>query len=355
MPGSTLRHSLAGILIGCLTQGSVAVVAAGDTLAATAPGGADSVIFRGIPYSFLGDATLTLDGTPESGTLTVDNIGLSGLDGLSAELPDACFHAAFWEPLPASDDGDLLRLRIRGQAFASPDTLLGKLVFQDTGPDLELSVDLLPSGGIVSQIRVKDGSTVLYNGLIADTGVVAHVGGWPTEFSLESACSDAYYTSITFQWDTPTTVSIPDGPTVSARSIEIVSMAFFATFSRLEMEAAGIPSMTILDAGVRLVGGGAEDNAVPSRLSLAAGVPNPFNPQTEIRFSLAGAAPVLLTVHDARGSLVKTLLRQEETAGTHAVTWDGTDEAGRDLGSGTYIVRLESGTDARSRKVTLVR
>jgi hypothetical protein len=68
--------------------------------------------------------------------------------------------------------------------------------------------------------------------------------------------------------------------------------------------------------------------------------PNPFNPSTVLRFSLARDADVDLTVYDVRGRLVRDLGTRSWTAGEHDVVWDGRDGRGRSLASGVYQVRL---------------
>ncbi len=86
--------------------------------------------------------------------------------------------------------------------------------------------------------------------------------------------------------------------------------------------------------------------------------PNPFNPSTRLRFALAHEAVVALAVYDPRGRLVRDLGADTWTAGEHAVTWDGRDDAGRAAASGVYYVRLvgEGGTGSivATRAVTLL-
>jgi plastocyanin len=84
--------------------------------------------------------------------------------------------------------------------------------------------------------------------------------------------------------------------------------------------------------------------------------PNPFNPRTEIRFTLAEAGMVDLEVFDARGRLVRTLLRGDSRgAGGHRVVWDGTDAAGAAAPSGTYLFRVRAGRNVEVVKGALVR
>jgi hypothetical protein len=69
--------------------------------------------------------------------------------------------------------------------------------------------------------------------------------------------------------------------------------------------------------------------------------PNPFNPRTVVSMHLGQAGPVLLLVYAANGALVRTLIRGSLPSGTHRIVWDGTDDAGVELGSGVYWIRLE--------------
>jgi hypothetical protein len=92
--------------------------------------------------------------------------------------------------------------------------------------------------------------------------------------------------------------------------------------------------------------------AVPSSL---VAVPNPCNPMSEIRFSLAAPADVALDIFDVRGRKVKTCFKGSADAGDHQSRWDGSDDAGRIMPSGVYLVRLRAGAREESMRLTLVR
>jgi hypothetical protein len=87
-------------------------------------------------------------------------------------------------------------------------------------------------------------------------------------------------------------------------------------------------------------------------------VPNPFNPATELRFNLPQDGPVTITVHDARGCRVQTLLKAHRPAGDLRLRWSGTDDAGRRQAGGTYFFRLtcrdREGTRQIVRKAVLL-
>jgi hypothetical protein len=82
--------------------------------------------------------------------------------------------------------------------------------------------------------------------------------------------------------------------------------------------------------------------------------PNPFNPLTRVEFALETAGPVSLDVYDMQGRLVRRLVAAEMAAGPQSVVWDGLDGAGRKVGSGVYLARLQAnGTMAEHKMVML--
>jgi hypothetical protein len=83
--------------------------------------------------------------------------------------------------------------------------------------------------------------------------------------------------------------------------------------------------------------------------------PNPFNPSTEIRFSLPHRCAVRLNVFDAAGRLVRVLHNGILGPGGHSIVWDGTNNAGRAVGSGVYFYRLCAGKEAISKKMVLLK
>jgi hypothetical protein len=94
---------------------------------------------------------------------------------------------------------------------------------------------------------------------------------------------------------------------------------------------------------------------LPGRLALAQNHPNPFNPKTEIRFTVHRAGHGALQVFNVKGELVRTLLRGHLATGPHAVSWDGLDEAGRQSPTGVYFYRLSLNGESDVRKMMLVK
>lgn len=93
----------------------------------------------------------------------------------------------------------------------------------------------------------------------------------------------------------------------------------------------------------------------PDVLQLEQNVPNPFNPETTIRFSLPQSQPVDLAIYDLAGQTVATLARTDYPAGYHTLNWDGRDQQGRAVASGVYLYRLSTPTTTQTRKLLLLR
>ena len=93
----------------------------------------------------------------------------------------------------------------------------------------------------------------------------------------------------------------------------------------------------------------------PKKISLLGNHPNPFNPNTTIEFELYRHGLVRLEIFNFVGQRVATLLNGPLDAGTYHRTWNGKDENGNILPSGTYVVYLQAGTQKESRSMTLLK
>lgn len=93
----------------------------------------------------------------------------------------------------------------------------------------------------------------------------------------------------------------------------------------------------------------------PAAFIVQGAAPNPFNPRTEIRFSLAEPRPVRVTVLTVDGRRVATLADRTFGAGAQAVAWDGRGDGGQALESGTYLFVVEAGGERRGGRFTLLK
>jgi hypothetical protein len=99
----------------------------------------------------------------------------------------------------------------------------------------------------------------------------------------------------------------------------------------------------------------AEMLVAPLVSALTTVYPNPCNPRADIAFELAERQPVRLCLHDLRGRRVRVLVDDVLPHGAHRCVWDGRDDGGRGVASGTYVVRFTTADRIDSRKILLVR
>jgi FlgD Ig-like domain len=90
-------------------------------------------------------------------------------------------------------------------------------------------------------------------------------------------------------------------------------------------------------------------------LTLAQNIPNPFNPETTIGFSIPSSSRVVLAIYRVDGSRVRTLLERTMPGGVYRETWDGRDARGNPSPSGVYFCRLTAGSKSLTRKMVLAR
>ncbi len=93
----------------------------------------------------------------------------------------------------------------------------------------------------------------------------------------------------------------------------------------------------------------------PLRFSLGVNYPNPFNPVTTIPFQLDRETHIQLQILDIQGRLVRSLLDTKLQPGDHLVRWDGRDNDGASLPSGTYFCELKSGLSKAITKLLLIK
>jgi hypothetical protein len=97
---------------------------------------------------------------------------------------------------------------------------------------------------------------------------------------------------------------------------------------------------------------------LPEGYVLEGNYPNPFNPATTIRFSLANEARVSLVVFDVTGRKITTLVNDRQLAADrHEYLWNGEDTAGRVVASGVYFYRLivNAGESVQTRRMLLIK
>jgi M6 family metalloprotease-like protein len=110
------------------------------------------------------------------------------------------------------------------------------------------------------------------------------------------------------------------------------------------------------------------DNVVQKQTALLSNYPNPFNPETIIRFTVVSEQRianseqketskqrVTIDIYNSRGRKVRSLVDGEYATGEHNIVWDGTDDNGSSVGSGVYFYRMSAGDYNETRKMLLIK
>jgi hypothetical protein len=91
---------------------------------------------------------------------------------------------------------------------------------------------------------------------------------------------------------------------------------------------------------------------LPEQFILENNYPNPFNPETNISFTVPNNGNINLTVYNVMGQKVYTIVDGYTRAGNHSVKWNGLDQNSNEVSSGIYFYSLKS--DAGSITKTMV-
>lgn len=157
---------------------------------------------------------------------------------------------------------------------------------------------------------------------------------------------------------------LPGGPGIAFDAVDNAYLTDFGndsvyvyspTHQRLHAYAVGDGplSIAIYEPGGNSIA--PEDRTVAQQFLLYPNFPNPFNPETTIRFDLRRSLPVRLEVYNLAGQRIRTLVNGRLSAGLHAVQWDGHNDAGIPAPSGIYFYRLQAGSEWRARPMHLIR
>ncbi len=99
-----------------------------------------------------------------------------------------------------------------------------------------------------------------------------------------------------------------------------------------------------------------EMEIIPKQLTLYPNFPNPFNPETVIKFSIPTEMPVYLAVYNVLGQQIRALYTgQRLKRGYHTIIWKGENDGGVPQASGIYFLVLRAGREVKTRKMMLIR
>lgn len=137
-------------------------------------------------------------------------------------------------------------------------------------------------------------------------------------------------------------VSYTTGPVVSYIDEEI-------------MITANDPDNPVLIIPIVVGTGNSDVNISPVANNLDRNYPNPFNPETTIRFSIKEGGNVQLNVYNLKGQLIRSLVNAQLSAGQHRIVWNGKDNNGNAVASGIYLYKMETANYSSMQKMMLMK
>lgn len=252
-------------------------------------------------------------------------------------------------------------IRIRDGLQRCNDVLLG--LYWSTGGGHAVTLDgvfhgITPTGRRLIDFRDPWSGDLQYAEIDTASGFLeqAYTAGQPwTAFLGTSMLVAPREQSIAFGYpgDLVYDGPLPEGPPYVI-PIELLNPGYYM------IQLIGVNGMghahTLTGMVRRLLPADVDDQApLPLALQLRPCTPNPFQAETEIAFALPAAAHATIEVYSVTGRKVRTLLDGRAEAGTHRITWDGTDDLRKDAPAGVYYIRLSTPVDRIVRSVTLIR
>jgi hypothetical protein len=109
------------------------------------------------------------------------------------------------------------------------------------------------------------------------------------------------------------------------------------------------------DEAQKAMSGAHAEPALPEQFMLQQNIPNPFNPETEIRYSIPEEGRITLKIYDLLGKEIITLADGVKSAGHYRVQWNSLDQHGNPVPSGVYVYRLTCGNHVEQKKMILIK
>ncbi len=165
--------------------------------------------------------------------------------------------------------------------------------------------------------------------------------------------------ALTAMADAIATIEYGSGNVGAVRSSYGEGKSFFCGFAYegIDTEATRHAFMTQamlwFDGELTPVG----DMVAPLLASIPYASPNPFNPQTNIRFEVGGSQSVQaeVTIYNVKGQAVRNLMQGSVSPGPQNLVWDGRNNDGRTLATGIYMARVRLADESKTVKMTLVK
>lgn len=107
--------------------------------------------------------------------------------------------------------------------------------------------------------------------------------------------------------------------------------------------------------GLSLLSVNSDKTTLPDKFFVSSNYPNPFNPSTKIDIQTVTQSNLNVSVFDAKGRLVNTLINKNKAPGFYSLKWDGVNSNGRNVPTGVYFIQVKSGENIDTQKVAFIK
>ncbi len=168
--------------------------------------------------------------------------------------------------------------------------------------------------------------------------------------------TDMYIIRTNANGDTIWTKTVGGDQYEYAYSVEQTSDGGYIVVGRTSSYGSGMDDFYIVKLAPDVPTDAPEINdAHPMTYSLSTNYPNPFNPSTTIEYTLQGRGLVVIEILNPLGQMVRNLVNEEQSAGSHRVIWDGLDHNNRPVPTGIYLYRMSTDGVSQSKKMLLLK
>ena len=94
---------------------------------------------------------------------------------------------------------------------------------------------------------------------------------------------------------------------------------------------------------------------IPNNHKILQNYPNPFNPSTTIEYQISTRGNVKIKVYDNNGRLIRSLLNEYKNVGRHKIIWNGKNDRGELVASGSYFYQIQVGDFLEAKKMILLK
>ena len=164
----------------------------------------------------------------------------------------------------------------------------------------------------------------------------------------------SYSSVITVEWDSPPAGDFTLQDKIGGILID-QNMSAANSLTITNTNITGLKIFVTLDSEDIPTGIDDNETVLPKDFLLYPNYPNPFNPVTTIKFELRTMSNISMTIFNAMGQKIRSLINGRIPAGSHSVVWNGLNDKGESVSSGTYFYVLNNGKNIRVKKMVLLK